>query len=49
MLGALIRLIGIVRPESILKVLEKRVPPNFIGMNQKALDLGYTLAEKFIK
>jgi len=49
MLGALIRLIDIVRPESILKVLEKRVPPNFIGMNQKALDLGYKLAEKFIK
>jgi len=49
MLGALIRLIDIVRPESILKVLEKRVPSNFIGMNQKALDLGYTLAEKFIK
>ncbi len=49
MLGALIRLIDIVRPESIVKVLEKRVPQNFIEMNQKALDLGYKLAEKFIK
>jgi len=49
MLGALIRMIDIVRPESILNLLEKRVPPNFIGMNQKALDLGYKLAEKTIK
>ncbi|MFO7558887.1 MAG: 2-oxoacid:acceptor oxidoreductase family protein [Desulfobacterales bacterium] len=47
MLGALIRLINIVRPESILKVLEKRLPPNFIGMNKKALDLGYNLAENY--
>jgi 2-oxoglutarate ferredoxin oxidoreductase subunit gamma len=48
MLGALIRLIGIIRPESINKVLERRIPPNFIEMNQKALDLGMRLAEKFI-
>ena len=47
MLGALIRQINIVRPESILKVLEKRLPPNFIGMNKKALDLGYNLAENY--
>ncbi|MBW1897723.1 MAG: 2-oxoacid:acceptor oxidoreductase family protein [Deltaproteobacteria bacterium] len=49
MLGALIRLIDIVRPDSIVKVLKKRVPQNFLGMNQKALDIGYKLAEKFIK
>jgi len=40
---------GKCQPGSIENILEKRVPPNFIGMNQKALDLGYKLAEKTIK
>jgi len=49
MLGALIRLTDLVRPESIGKVLERRLPPDFMEMNQKALGIGMKLAEKFIQ
>ena len=40
MLGAVITLADLVRPESIMKVLEGRVPKDFLEMNQKALQLG---------
>ncbi len=43
MLGALLALTDLVQPESILKVLESRVPPDFLEMNRKALDLGLKL------
>jgi len=46
MLGAVISLTGIVKPESIMKVLQTRIPKDFIKMNQKALDLGIALAQK---
>jgi len=47
MLGALIQLTGLVRPESILKVLkEKKIGSEFMAMNQKALEIGLKLAEK---
>jgi 2-oxoglutarate ferredoxin oxidoreductase subunit gamma len=45
MLGAVIGLTKLVRPESILKVLESQIPPSFIEMNRKALDLGLKLSE----
>ena len=45
MLGALISLRDIVKPESIMKILEKRLPPGFIEMNQKALELGISLGK----
>lgn len=45
MLGALISLRDIVKPESIMKILEKRLPPGFITMNQQALELGIALAK----
>ena len=45
MLGALIGLTSLVKPESIMKVLETRVPGEFLEMNQKALDIGLGLAE----
>ncbi len=45
MLGALLALTDLVRPESILKVLESRVPPDFLEMNRKALELGMRLGE----
>lgn len=45
MLGALIGLTDLVKPESIMKVLETRVPGEFLEMNQKALDIGLSLAE----
>ena len=40
MLGAVIAITGLVRPESIIRVLETRIPPNFLEINRKALDLG---------
>jgi 2-oxoglutarate ferredoxin oxidoreductase subunit gamma len=45
MLGAVIGLTKLVRPESILKVLESQIPHSFIEMNRKALDLGLKLSE----
>ncbi len=45
MLGAVISLTGIVKPESIMKVLQTRIPKDFIKMNQKALNLGITLGK----
>ena len=45
MLGVLIGLTGIVRSESVMKVLEKQISPGFIEMNRKALDLGLNLSE----
>ena len=45
MLGAVISLTEIVKPESIMKVLKTRIPKGFIEMNQKALELGLELGE----
>ncbi|MBI9075032.1 MAG: 2-oxoacid:acceptor oxidoreductase family protein [Desulfatibacillum sp.] len=47
MLGAVARIIGIVKPESIMKVLETRIPRGFLEMNQKALELGYDMAAPY--
>lgn len=44
MLGALQELTGLVGQDSLLKVLETRVPGQFFEMNQKALELGRDLA-----
>lgn len=45
MLGALVGLIDLVKPESIMQVLESRIPEGFLDMNKKALDIGLGLAE----
>lgn len=45
MLGAVIALTGLVKPESIMKVLENRIPADFLDMNRKALDIGIKLGE----
>ena len=45
MLGAVIRLTDLVEPESIMKVLESRIPSGFLEMNRKALELGMKLTE----
>jgi len=46
MLGAVISLTDLVKSESILKVLENRIPSSFLEMNRKALNLGMELAEE---
>jgi len=45
MMGALIGLMKVITPESVIKVLEKRIPTDFLDMNKKALDIGLRLAE----
>jgi 2-oxoglutarate ferredoxin oxidoreductase subunit gamma len=45
MLGAVVSLTKLVRPESIMKVLERRIPPGFLEMNQKALNLGFEMGD----
>ena len=45
MLGAVISLTDLVEPESIMKVLESRIPSGFLEMNRKALELGMELTE----
>ena len=40
MLGAVVSLTRLVHPDSIMKVLETRIPSGFLEMNRKALDLG---------
>ncbi len=44
-LGTLIGLEKLVKPESLLKVLERRIPSEFLDLNRKALSLGLELAE----
>jgi len=39
-------LTDLVRPDSIMKVLETRVPPDFLDVNRKALDLGMEMGKK---
>jgi 2-oxoglutarate ferredoxin oxidoreductase subunit gamma len=43
MLGVVIKLTGLVRPESIMKTLEGRIPAAFLEMNRTALNLGMEL------
>ena len=47
MLGAVISMTELVRAESIMKVLESRIPPDFLDMNRQALDLGRSLGAEF--
>jgi len=47
MLGAVISLTGLVKAESIMRVLQSRIPKGFWEMNRQALQLGVDLGEKF--
>jgi 2-oxoglutarate ferredoxin oxidoreductase subunit gamma len=49
MLGALIALTHLVKIDSVMKVLQNRIPPGFLDMNKQALELGLHLAEPFKK
>jgi 2-oxoglutarate ferredoxin oxidoreductase subunit gamma len=46
MLGTLIGISELIRPESIIKVLETTIPEDFMEMNKKALDLGMEMGKK---
>ncbi|MGD8889628.1 MAG: 2-oxoacid:acceptor oxidoreductase family protein [Desulfobacterales bacterium] len=43
MLGVVVNLTELVQPESIMKVLETRIPADFLELNRTALDLGLAL------
>ena len=45
MLGTLLGLTDLVRSESIMKVLENRIPSHFLEMNRKALEVGLALGK----
>jgi len=45
MLGAVLGLTSLVRPESVMKVLETRIPKGFLETNRQALDLGVGLGK----
>ncbi|MCK5347784.1 MAG: 2-oxoacid:acceptor oxidoreductase family protein [Desulfobacula sp.] len=45
-LGALIGVSGLIKPASILKVLETTIPEDFMEMNKKALNLGLEMGKK---
>lgn len=45
MLGALICLTKLIKTESLMDILAKRVPNDFLEMNQQALELGMKLVE----
>ncbi len=43
MLGALVAITNLVKPDSLMKVLKERIPAGFIDINQKAVDIGMAL------
>lgn len=49
MLGAVTEMVGLINPEAIMKVLENRIPSDFLNLNRKALDLGLGLGREFKK
>jgi 2-oxoglutarate ferredoxin oxidoreductase subunit gamma len=49
MLGALIALTQLVKIDSVMKVLQSRIPPGFLDVNKQAFELGLHLAEPFKK
>jgi 2-oxoglutarate ferredoxin oxidoreductase subunit gamma len=47
MLGVVLALTNLIAPESIMKVLENRIPADFLEINREALDLGQELGREF--
>ena len=47
MLGAVMEMLDLINPEAIMKVLENRIPSDFLDLNRKALDLGLELGREF--
>jgi len=45
-LGALLALKPLVKPDSIIKMLGRKFPAAFLGMNKQALELGYEVGDQ---
>lgn len=46
-LGAVLSLTDLLKPESIMRVLETKMPAELLGMNREALDLGIEMGKEF--
>lgn len=46
-LGAMIGLTNLLKTESIIKVLETKIPPDFMDINKKAFKIGLSLAKEY--
>ena len=46
MLGALVALTEVIRPESVMQAIQTRMPENFLPMNRTAFDLGTKLGKE---
>lgn len=46
-LGALVGVTQILEPETIIQVLEERIPPEFLEMNMRSFDLGLVLGSQY--
>ncbi|MDX2440694.1 MAG: 2-oxoacid:acceptor oxidoreductase family protein [Desulfobacterales bacterium] len=49
MLGVVISMTQLLKPESIMKVLKTRIPPGFLEMNRQSLDIGMAMGDGFSK
>ncbi|MBF0200452.1 MAG: 2-oxoacid:acceptor oxidoreductase family protein [Desulfamplus sp.] len=49
MLGALLGITELIKPNSIIETLKERIPADFIQMNQDALDLGMELGTQYTR
>jgi 2-oxoglutarate ferredoxin oxidoreductase subunit gamma len=47
MLGTVIAMTDLLSPDSIMRVLENRIPADFLEINRQAMDLGLELGRKF--
>ncbi len=46
-LGTLLGITDLLKPESVMSVIESRVPSDFITMNNRALDLGLVMGSQY--
>ena len=47
MLGAVIAMTDLISPASVMRVLENRIPADFLEINRQAMDLGRELGRRF--
>jgi 2-oxoglutarate ferredoxin oxidoreductase subunit gamma len=48
-LGALLEIVPLVRAESVLKIVESRVPRDFIALNNEAFRIGQEISQEYLE
>ncbi len=48
-LGALLEIEPLVKPESLLKIVEARVPPGFVELNNEAFRIGREISQEYFE